>query len=41
MRSIPDKHYGAKILSLKTPVPNPNINPITSLFNALKELSNK
>jgi hypothetical protein len=37
MRFILDKHSGAKILSLKTPTPNPNIGP----FNALEELPNK
>jgi hypothetical protein len=41
MRSILNKHPGAKILGLKTLVPDPNINTITSPFNALKELPNK
>jgi hypothetical protein len=41
MRSILNKHYSAKILGLKTPVSNPNINSITGPFNALKELPNK
>jgi hypothetical protein len=41
MRFIFDKHLSAKILSLKTLISNPNINPIISPFNILKELLNK